>query len=443
MVALVRRAAALALLVPPCFAVSSCSAPEGLSSAPETIKPPAAAALRRDERAGGTAGASSGHDSPRAALTFAAAVRSAPAPVRVLIGGDVLPHRPRLHEPAAIASALAPIAPLFAQADVAIVNYEAATGDPGRFAKKSINLAASPAWFAELARLPIHAVTVANNHACDLGAPGLTATLSAARDHGVLALGADEDDPWAPRVIAESGGARVCAVAWTTFVNKGEEDCAKRRLAVADLDRAGRARIAAAVRRAKSQCDAVIAIAHGGEEYRLQVAGPKLQARAAAEAGADAVLFHHPHVPSPVDVYGTKDGRRVPFFASLGNLVSNQGEQWKPTLPARDRDPRNVGKNGWTRLGVVADLQFAFDGSARLVWGYHLVWTENTYADRGDRERAGDGEGGNDAAPRIATRLLDPVADEPILASLARDAKGARALFASPCWLGAGGKRCR
>jgi len=50
-------------------------------------------------------------------------------PLRVLIGGDLLPHRPSLVAPAAIHAALAPLASLFAKADAVIANYEAATGD--------------------------------------------------------------------------------------------------------------------------------------------------------------------------------------------------------------------------------------------------------------------------------------------------------------------------
>ena len=112
-------------------------------------------------------------------------------------------------------------------------------------------------------------------------------------------------------------------------------------------------------------CDAVIAIVHGGEEYAPQTHAMMTLARAAAEAGADAVVFHHPHVVSPIVVYDTEDGRHVPIFASLGNLVSNQGESWTPDYPATQKDRHIVYLNGWTRLGMIADLQFRLDARAR------------------------------------------------------------------------------
>src|SRR3954468_5714195 len=49
--------------------------------------------------------------------------------LRVLVGGDLLPHRPSLIAPAAIHAALAPLGPLFAKADAVVANYEATTGD--------------------------------------------------------------------------------------------------------------------------------------------------------------------------------------------------------------------------------------------------------------------------------------------------------------------------
>jgi poly-gamma-glutamate synthesis protein (capsule biosynthesis protein) len=43
------------------------------------------------------------------------------------------------------------------------------------------------------------------------------------------------------------------------------------------------------------------------------------------DAGALAVVGHHPHVLQPLEGYTTKDGRRGLIAYSLGNLVANQG----------------------------------------------------------------------------------------------------------------------
>jgi Bacterial capsule synthesis protein PGA_cap len=355
-------------------------------------------------------------------------------PLRVIVGGDLLPHRPSLVTPSAIHAALAPLAPLFAKADAVVANYEAATGDLDPKVAR-LEYAAPHGWLEELPKAGLQAVTVANNHACDLGEPGLDATLDAASKSGLVALGADATDPWAPRTIVEEGGKRICAVAWTTISNSDGVCSRSRRLAVAPLTGAGKQRIDRALAKARAQCDATIAILHGGEEYAPQTTMVMDQASHAAEAGADAVIIHHPHIPSPVVVHPTRDGRNVPLFASVGNLVTNQGESWKPPMfPVLPENRRLVCVNGWTRLGVLADLSFAFDAKeTRLDWGLHLVWIDNEHAvDRAI------------ATPKIAARLLDPEKDRAIIDKLSEDTRGPRALFSDPCWIehGSTSPRC-
>ena len=348
--------------------------------------------------------------------------------LRVIVGGDVLPHRPSLIAPAAIQAALAPLGPLFAKADAVVANYEAATGDVDPKASR-LAYAAPHGWLGALPKAGVRAVTVANNHACDLGEPGLDATLEDAAKGGLVALGADATDPWAPRAIVEQNGKRICAIAWTTLSNS-EGGCSKsRHLAVAPLNVAGKQRIDRAFAKARTQCDATIAIFHGGAEYAAQTTLVMDQAALAAEAGADAVIIHHPHIASPVVVHKAKDGRSVPLFASVGNLVTNQGESWKPPMfPVLPENRHLVCVNGWTRLGVLADLSFTFEPTGqkrpRLDWGTHLVWIDNEHAE--DRAVA---------MPKIEARLLEPSKDRAIVEALSKDRRGPLALFADPCWV--------
>jgi hypothetical protein len=359
---------------------------------------------------------------------FVPVVRTRPRPVRVLVGGDVIPHRPQLVDPASMSAALEPLAPLFLSADAAVVNYETATGTiPGDTSPMS--LGASPDWMRSVVDANVTALTFANNHACDLGRRGLAASIDTAHAVGVTALGAAAGDPWDAQTIATQGDKRVCAVAWTTFVNDLRRGCAEAgHLAIAAPQRAGRLRVARAIEEARRKgCDAVVAIVHGGEEYAPQTSAMLKLARAAADAGADAVVIHHPHVVSPLVVYAAKDGRRVPIFASVGNLVSNQGESWTPAYPAAQANRHLVYLNGWTRLGMIADLSFRFDGRGRqrlARWGYHLVFVDSDHV----RDRS-------NPHPHIDARPLDPDADRPIIDKLARDAAGPREVFDDACWM--------
>ncbi len=288
---------------------------------------------RREEKAGASTTTNATTSSDEKAIVvepYGPPTPAAPTqPLRVLVGGDLIPHRPSLVAPNAITNALAPLGPLFGKADIAIANYEAATGEVD---KKAFRLAyaAPPSWLEDLPRAGIGAVTVANNHACDLDYDGVDATLAAAARSGTIAIGGDpKGDPWQARAIVERSGKRVCAVAWTTLIN-AQHGCPRTvKLAVAKLDKDGRAKVATALSRARASCDATIAIVHGGQEYVPQTNAMMQEMKHVAELGADAIVVHHPHIASPVTVHATKDGRKVPIFASVGNLVSNQGESWK------------------------------------------------------------------------------------------------------------------
>jgi poly-gamma-glutamate synthesis protein (capsule biosynthesis protein) len=380
-----------------------------------------------------------------------AAAPTSPSTLRLLVAGDLVPHRPNLVAEGQLAQALAPLTPLFAQADVVVANYEASTGT---LAPRQKSVLVGQGWMKDLATAKVGAVTVANDHACDLGERGLDQTLAKAKEAHITAVGADEHDPWRARVLAEKDGHKVCAVAWTTFVNGHIPTCASSgKIAVATAGPGVAERLARAMSRARAEgCEAVVAVVHGGEEFVPMGGAAWHQADRAAEAGADAVVLHHPHVPSRIEVAHTKDGRAVPIFLSVGNLVSGQGEAWRAGMPPAPADRRKEEKNAWTRLGVVADLAWTWAGpgpplvggnaaarSAReptptgarpsddrpgkptLAWGYHLVWTEQ---------------------PEIAVRLVDPARDRALILALSADPDGPTQLFGSPCWMEQGKKEC-
>lgn len=347
---------------------------------------------------------------------------AAPATLRVLVGGDLIPHRPSLASSSQVAAALVKLTPLFREADAVIANFEAAVGDATKAPK--MVYAAPPSWLSELRGAGVTAISTANNHACDLGEEGLASTLGAAERAGLAALGTDDDDPLEPVVVADDGRHRVCAIAWTTLVNAVGRCRSSPRLAYAPFSSRANRRLAKAFARARASCDATVAIVHGGSEYAPPPLDMKRLVRRVASFGADAVVVHHPHVVAPLARVRADDGRVVPVFASVGNLASNQGESWTARLPAtHHEDRRLVCVNGWTRLGMVADLTFRFDDGLVVEHGYHLVWTDNEHA------RARDV-----AVPRIESRLLDPEGDRDVVTRLARDPLGPVAVFRDPCW---------
>jgi hypothetical protein len=356
-----------------------------------------------------------------------AAPKAMPAKLRVLIGGDVIPHRPMLMKADQIDAALAPLEELARAADAFVVNFEASVGTPDPSQKLVYRAPAE--WLSALHARGVTAVTGANNHACDGGSPGLTETQRAAQAARLPLIGIDDEDPWQPRTIASTpDGRRVCAIAWTSIVNS-ETMCAKsKELARAPVRRAGTQQAVRAIQKAKRTCAAVVVIAHAGDEYLPQRPAVQEMADELAEAGASAVVFHHPHVVSEVRAASTKDGRSVPVFSSLGNLVSNQGESYHaPLAPLPTGERRLVCVNGWTRLGMIADLGFDFpaEGAPEITWGYHLVWVDNEHAVDPTRK-----------VPRITTRLFSPDRDAPIVDAFLHDKTGPVSVFFDARWLG-------
>jgi poly-gamma-glutamate synthesis protein (capsule biosynthesis protein) len=96
-----------------------------------------------------------------------------------------------------------------------------------------------------------------------------------------------------------------------------------------------------AVVRARAEHDIVLVSYHGGREYsEFPAREPVEIARLAMDAGADAVIAHHPHVLQGIGW----DGPR-PIFYSLGNLVFG-----------KHRD------HPWTARGFLARLTFSGSG---------------------------------------------------------------------------------
>ena len=157
-------------------------------------------------------------------------------------------------------------------------------------------------------------VSLANNHTMDQGVEGLRHTLEALDLVGIKYAGAGMDLAAARRpAILQAGNTRVAFLAYTlTFPEEFW----------ATPDKPGspfgheahvRADIAAATR----QADIVIVSFHWGAEGKIELRDYQKQlGRAAIDAGAAAVIGHHPHVLQGVERY-----RHGVILYSLGNFA--------------------------------------------------------------------------------------------------------------------------
>jgi poly-gamma-glutamate synthesis protein (capsule biosynthesis protein) len=156
------------------------------------------------------------------------------------------------------------------------------------------------------------AACLANNHVRDMGPRALLQTIGVVRAAGIEVFGAAENEEAAAQpLFIERRGQRVglLAFAENEFSGGGPDS------AGANPYRPGPN--AMAVARARSQCDLVLVFVHGGSEY-CPFPSPRMvrDYRAFAEAGADAVIGHHPHTVQGMELCGG-----VPILYSLGNFL--------------------------------------------------------------------------------------------------------------------------
>jgi poly-gamma-glutamate capsule biosynthesis protein CapA/YwtB (metallophosphatase superfamily) len=170
---------------------------------------------------------------------------------------------------------------------------------------------------------------LANNHILDCGEEGILTTLARLDQDGIAQVGVNraEDDARHPQII-ELAGLRIGWVAHTFSVNFKPFPPDKPWIVnmtpfhlVPDPDTGPIERQIKACRNA--QCDLVVVALHWGLEFELYPAPQQIEwARRFAEAGADLVIGHHPHVAQPIEIYRPKNDpdRAVPILYSIGNL---------------------------------------------------------------------------------------------------------------------------
>jgi poly-gamma-glutamate synthesis protein (capsule biosynthesis protein) len=173
-------------------------------------------------------------------------------------------------------------------------------------------------------------VQLANNHILDCGEEGLSTTRERLERDQVAFTGINGSPAAARRgTILERGGLKIGWVSFTYSVNFREFPAGKRHLVnmVPFLleDNPETAPILEQLRWCREQgCDLVVLGLHWGNEFELFPHPDQLTwAHAFAEAGADIIVGHHPHVPQPMEFYRTQrdPGRYVPIIYSLGNLT--------------------------------------------------------------------------------------------------------------------------
>jgi poly-gamma-glutamate capsule biosynthesis protein CapA/YwtB (metallophosphatase superfamily) len=194
------------------------------------------------------------------------------------------------------------------------------------------------AW--SLRRGGVTVVATANNHALDYGIRGLRETLENLDSAGIIHAGSGRTnrEAYEPALFSVNG-VSIALFACTGLMNTRPP---KWDTLVAYSDTA---RLFPRIRAWQDSADFVILSYHGGEEYTDRpAAGTIAFTRAAAKAGVDLVLGHHPHVPHGL----VREGGSV-IAHSLGNCVFEQPSRF------------------WTRHGLALAVRLIKDGAGTTV----------------------------------------------------------------------------
>jgi poly-gamma-glutamate synthesis protein (capsule biosynthesis protein) len=226
------------------------------------------------------------------------------------------------------------------KADLAIGNLECSVSRRGKPAHKRYTFRADPRTVAALAEAGFDVITLANNHSADYGPAALSDTLAAAGDAGIAVVGAGEDADHARQPVIIESGEPPAKIAVLGFSNM------RPAYFYAGPDRPGtnpanRDAISETVSAARRQADIVIVLFHWGNERSPSPSPIERQlAHTAADAGADLVVGHHPHV-----LQGFERRGHTLIAYSLGNFLFPSRGPCKSTLmlrytPKRDGSAR-------------------------------------------------------------------------------------------------------
>ena len=201
------------------------------------------------------------------------------------------------------------------RADLTVLNLEGAIEGAGEpLTKAGAIKETAERTPAVLADAGVDVVTLANNHVMDRGADGLFETMASLRDAGVGVCGAGSDATAAlepHRATVADGTVRVSLFG-----------LCEREFGVTESETPGTAWInhPNARRRVEAAADAAdvtVVFPHGGIEYvPFPPVERRRQLRRFADAGADAIVGHHPHVAQ-----GWECVDDTPVFYSLGNFL--------------------------------------------------------------------------------------------------------------------------
>ena len=209
------------------------------------------------------------------------------------------------------------IAPELNKADLVFGNLENPVSTIGQETGHLYSLRADPKVLPNLKNSGFTVLSVANNHAFDYGLEAFKDTLNNLKDNNLNYTGGANNFAEASRgAYQEINGIKTTILAYTDLLPKSDAATNQE----AGINYLDEAQMIQDIKTAKTKSDLVIVSFHWGKEYETKSNEHQQQiATSAAQAGADLIIGHHPHV-----IQENTTIKDVPVFYSLGNFVFDQ-----------------------------------------------------------------------------------------------------------------------
>lgn len=193
---------------------------------------------------------------------------------------------------------------LFASSSLAVANFEGVVSPKHVHAPSmTFQFSIRPEYLIALAETGFDVLSLANNHSYDYGRDAFLHTRALCAEFMIVCGGVPGTIDATSTHIANINGTRIGFFFAETVTAALDEDVARMRIA-----------------QLASLSDIQIVYIHWGDEYMLtHNAYQERLAKLFIDAGADAVIGHHPHVVQDVGMYNGK-----PIFYSLGNFIFDQ-----------------------------------------------------------------------------------------------------------------------
>ena len=203
--------------------------------------------------------------------------------------------------------------PVLHNKDISIVNLECPLSKGDNIIKKlGPTIGVDPGCLDFVLKAGFDVASIANNHIADYGSEAVMETIGILKNNNIIPVGAGKNNVDAAKtVFIKKNNINIALISVSAFV-----------LGLADEYKAGPSFLEPLstirqIKEAAKQADITVVMVHAGYEfYPLPSPRTALIYRSFIEAGASAVIGHHPHCPQGVEIYNG-----CPIIYSLGNFL--------------------------------------------------------------------------------------------------------------------------